>query len=132
MRGFNGFAGPATWMSVTKPLPASVKQGFLFPYDSWANRIATHRFVQDIPRGIGAPNDVALGKIETALPELAKHPVAIIWGSDDFCFNRHYFDRWKRILPQAESHYLEHTGHYLIEDETEGVIGLIRRHLIPA
>ncbi len=128
VRGFNGFAGPATWMAVTKPLPADVKRGFLFPYDSWANRIATHRFVQDIPRGIGAPNDVALAKIESALPELAQHSPQIIWGGEDFCFNRHYFERWKAILPQAESHFLEHAGHYLLEDEWERVIGLIERH----
>ncbi len=132
VRAFNAFAGPATWMAVSKPLPADVKAGFLFPYDSWANRIATHRFVKDIPRGIGAPNDIALGKVEAALPELTRHPVSIIWGADDFCFNRHYFKRWNEILPQAESHYLEKTGHYLIEDEPERVIGLIRRHLASA
>lgn len=129
VRAFNGFAGPAAWMSVTKPLPADVKAGFLFPYDSWANRIATHRFVQDIPRGIGAPNDVALAKIEAALPELAKHPVQIVWGGEDFCFNRHYYERWKTILPRADSHYLENTGHYLIEDARAEVIQLIERHL---
>jgi cis-3-alkyl-4-acyloxetan-2-one decarboxylase len=64
VRGFNGFAWPATWMAVTKPLPEPVKRGFLFPYDSWANRIATHRFVRDIPQGVGAPNDQALAQIE--------------------------------------------------------------------
>jgi haloalkane dehalogenase len=125
VRGFNGFAGPATWMAVTKPLPASVKQGFLFPYDSWANRIATHRFVKDIPRGIGAPNDIALNKIESALPELAKHPVRIIWGGDDFCFNRHYFARWTRLLPGAESFLLPDTGHYLLEDHPAIIAGQI-------
>ncbi len=42
VRGFNGFAGPATWMAVTKPLPDAVKRGFVFPYDSHsASRIAT-------------------------------------------------------------------------------------------
>jgi haloalkane dehalogenase len=116
-------------MAVTKPLPGDVKRAFLFPYDSWANRIATHRFVQDIPRGIGAPNDIALAKIEAALPELARHPVAIIWGGDDFCFNDHYFARWKSLLPAASSHYLEHTGHYLLEDAREKVTGLIAQHL---
>ena len=125
VRGLNGFAGPATWMSVTKPLPAAVKQGFLFPYDSWANRIATHRFVKDIPRGVGAPNDLALARIESALPELAKHSVHIIWGGDDFCFNRHYFNRWQALLPQAQTHYLEGTGHYLLEDQAELIERLI-------
>lgn len=130
VRGFNGFAWPATWMAVTKPLPPTVKAGFLFPYDSWDNRIATHRFVRDIPQGIGAPNDVALAKIESALPLLAEKSVRIIWGGQDFCFNRHYFERWKSILPNAESDYLSEAGHYLMEDARETVIPKIEQHFL--
>ena len=130
VRGFNGFAGPATWMAVTKPLPDAVKRGFLFPYDSWANRIATHRFVQDIPRGLGAPNDVALAKIESALPLLREYPVRIIWGGQDFCFNRHYFERWKGVLPKAEADFLAEAGHYLLEDAQSEAVGAIERHIM--
>lgn len=129
VRGGNGFAWPATWMAVSRPMPPAVKAGFLFPYDSWANRIATHRFVQDIPQGRGAPNDQALARIETALPELRNHDVRILWGADDFCFNRHYFDRWRAILPNAKADYLEGTGHYLIEDSPNQVIESIRAHI---
>jgi haloalkane dehalogenase len=132
VRGFNGFAGPATWMAVTKPLPAAVKRGFLFPYDSWANRIATHRFVRDIPTGRGEPSDAALAAIETQLPLLREKPVRIIWGGKDFCFNRHYFDRWVKSLPGAEATYLGHAGHYLLEDAREECLDLIRGHLFPA
>ncbi len=116
VRGFNGFARPATWMAVTQPLPAVVKRGFLFPYDSWANRIATHRFVRDIPTGRGEPSDAALAAIEAQLPLLREKSVRIIWGGQDFCFNRHYFDRWVKLLPGADATYLEHAGHYLLED----------------
>lgn len=130
VRGFNGFAWPATWMAVTKPLPESVRRGFLFPYDTWASRIATHRFVQDIPRGLGAPNDAALAKIESALPLLRERPVRIIWGGADFCFNQHYYDHWKTLLPNATADYLPEAGHYLLEDETEAAVGMIERHII--
>jgi pimeloyl-ACP methyl ester carboxylesterase len=129
VRGFNGFAWPATWMAVTKPLPDPVKQGFLFPYDSWANRIATHRFVRDIPQGKGAPNDAALATIERALPMLAHHSVRIIWGGEDFCFNRHYFERWSHLLPQADARYLRGVGHYLLEDDLTTVKNLISEHI---
>jgi pimeloyl-ACP methyl ester carboxylesterase len=129
VRGFNGFAWPATWMAVSKPMPEPVKRGFLFPYDSWANRIATHRFVEDIPRGLGKPNDVALAKIEAALPLLREHPVQIIWGGQDFCFNRHYFDRWQALLPNAEANYLNGAGHYLLEDAPDETLGGINRHI---
>jgi pimeloyl-ACP methyl ester carboxylesterase len=130
VRGFNGFAGPATWMAVTQPMPDAVKRGFLFPYDSWANRIATHRFVQDIPRRLGAPNDVALAKIEDALPLLRNHPVKIIWGGEDFCFNRHYFDRWQELLPNAGAEYLAEAGHYLLEDAQQTVVSGLDRHIL--
>ena len=129
VRGFNGFAGPATWMAVTKPLPDAVKRGFLFPYDSWANRIATHRFVQDIPKGLGAPNDIALARIESALPLLRERPVRIIWGGQDFCFNRHYFERWKGLLPNADAEYLTEAGHYLLEDAQSAVVRGIEQHI---
>lgn len=129
VRGFNGFAWPATWMAVTKPLPYAVKRGFLFPYDSWANRIATHRFVRDIPQGVGAPNDAALAKIKQALPLLREREVRIIWGGQDFCFNRHYFERWQVTLPNAAADYLDKAGHYLLEDAQQTVVGQIGKHI---
>jgi haloalkane dehalogenase len=129
VRGLNGFAGPATWMAVTKRLPGPVRDGFLFPYDSWANRIAVHRFVRDIPSGKGTASDSALAGIESSLPKLRERPIRIIWGARDFCFNRHYFERWRAILPEAKADYLADAGHYLIEDGREQVTGAIREHL---
>jgi pimeloyl-ACP methyl ester carboxylesterase len=129
VRGFNGFAGPATWMSVTKPLSAPVKAGFLFPYNNWANRIATHRFVVDIPSGRGKPSDAALAEIERRLPLLKDHPVRILWGGQDFCFNRHYFDRWTQIVPNAEATYFENAGHYVLEDADAECLAEIKRFL---
>jgi cis-3-alkyl-4-acyloxetan-2-one decarboxylase len=50
VRGLNGFAEPATWMAMaSRRLSWNERRGYLFPYDSWANRIAVHRFVRDIP-----------------------------------------------------------------------------------
>jgi pimeloyl-ACP methyl ester carboxylesterase len=129
VRGGNGFAWPATWMAVSKPLPDDVKRGFLFPYDSWANRIATHRFVVDIPSGRGTPSDRALAEIEQRLPLLREHDVAVIWGGDDFCFNRHYFARWSGLLPTANRQLLEGIGHYLIEDGGAPVVERIASHI---
>lgn len=130
VRGLNGFAWPATWMAVTKPLPRDVKRGFLFPYDSWAHRIATHRFVVDIPSGQGTASDAALAAVESCLPTLRERSVAIVWGGDDFCFNDHYFRRWQQLLPNATATYLQGTGHYLIEDARSGVISAIERHIL--
>jgi len=130
VRGFNGFAWPATWMAVTKPLTTDVKRGYLYPYDNWANRIATHRFVVDIPTGRGGANDRALAEVEQKLPLLRNKPVRILWGGRDFCFNRHYFDRWRQTLPEAGADYLAEAGHYVLEDARELCASEISRHLL--
>ena len=129
VRGLNGFAGPAAWMAVAKPLSRDVQRGFLYPYDNWANRIATHRFVVDIPSGKGSPSDRALAGVESKLDLLRDHPVRILWGGQDFCFTRHYFDRWRKILPDAKADYLDSAGHYVLEDEGEQCLGEILRFL---
>ena len=129
VRGANGFAWPATWMAVARPLPKSVKAGFLYPYNSWANRIATHRFVVDIPSGQGTPSDAALAGIESLLPELKSKSARILWGGQDFCFNRHYYDRWVKLLPKARSDYLTEAGHYLLEDEPDFTVAAIEEHI---
>ena len=49
IRGLNAFAGAAARIGVVNPMPAAVRRAYLAPYDSWANRISTSRFVQDIP-----------------------------------------------------------------------------------
>jgi cis-3-alkyl-4-acyloxetan-2-one decarboxylase len=129
VRGFNGFAGPATWMAVSRRLKPEVQRGYLFPYDSWANRIATHRFVVDIPTGRESPSARELAKIEGALPVLREKKTQILWGGRDFCFNRHFFDRWREIVPEARAEYFSDAGHYVLEDAGEGCLERIRQHL---
>lgn len=129
VRGLNGFAGPATWMAVTKPLATDAKRGYLFPYDNWANRIATHRFVVDIPSGRDRASDRALAEIESQLGVLNKRRVRILWGGKDFCFNRHYYDRWRQILPHAAADFFETAGHYVLEDEPVQCLQAIRSFL---
>jgi haloalkane dehalogenase len=131
VRGFNGFAWPATWMAVTTPLAPDVKRGYLYPYDNWANRIATHRFVVDIPTGRGSPSDRALAELEPRLSILRNRPARILWGGKDFCFNQHYYDRWRALLPTAQADYLESAGHYVLEDAglqcLDKIRGFLRR-----
>jgi len=116
VRGLNGFAGPAAWMSTARPLAPDVKRGFLFPYDSWSNRVAVHRFVQDIPMcGCHATRPV-LDEVEAKLPLLADREKMILWGGKDFCFNDHFLARWRAIFPQASVHRYAEAGHYLLED----------------
>lgn len=116
VRGCNGFAGPAVRMAVNHQLAPEVARGFLAPYDSWRNRVAVHRFVQDIPRRPGDPSWETLTAIEAQLSTLVLKPMLILWGGKDFCFNEHFYRQWRRRFPEARAHYFADAGHYLFED----------------
>ena len=49
IRGFNAFAFGATYLGTKKGLSREVRRGLTAPYNTWQNRLATLRFVQDIP-----------------------------------------------------------------------------------
>ena len=116
IRGFNAFAGPAANMSVRSPLSPKVRQGFLWPYRNWKDRVAIWNFVKDIPLGAGHPSYASLAAVESGLEYLKEKPVRILWGARDFCFNRHFLERWKALLPAAQATVYADCGHYLLED----------------
>lgn len=115
VRGLNGFAWPATFMATKRGLSAEVKKAYLAPYDSWKNRVAVSRFVQDIPLNEKHPSWRTLQKIEADLSKVTA-PKLIVWGGKDFCFNRGFFERWLEIYPDAEAHWIADAGHYVLED----------------
>jgi cis-3-alkyl-4-acyloxetan-2-one decarboxylase len=121
IRTFNGFAGPATTMAVTKKLSPLVKKGFVLPYDNFETRIATAKFVRDIPMSSEHPTYQTLSKIEEKLKSLNK-PVLILWGEKDFCFTMNFQKRWMDFFPKAKVKTYPDAGHYLIEDKKEEVI----------
>ncbi len=121
VRGLNGFAWPATFMTTKKRLPSLVKQAYLAPYDSWKSRIAVSRFVQDIPMSEAHPTWKTLKTIEDNLTKL-KVPKLIVWGGLDFCFNQSFFEKWISIYPDAEAHWIADAGHYVLEDAPKKAI----------
>lgn len=129
LRGLNAFARAAIFMAVSKKMRPKVAQGFLAPYDSWENRIALLRFVQDIPMNKEHPSWLTLAAIEAGLPLFAATPMLLCWGGADFCFDRHFYDEWRCRFPQAEAHYFTDAGHYLFEDALEDIAPLISRFL---
>lgn len=78
IRSFNGFAAPATFMAVTKKMNANVKAGFILPYHDFKSRIATAKFVRDIPMSEDHPTYKTLNQIESKLKELTM-PILILW-----------------------------------------------------
>ena len=129
VRGFNGFAGPATKMAVKKPFSKTEKEGYLLPYDNWANRVANLRFVQDIPTQPNQETFQVLAEIETFLPSLNDRDILLGWGLKDFCFTELFLERWKNFYPQAQVHAYPNSGHYILDDERDTLIPEIKSFL---
>ena len=116
VQGLNAFSGLAARVAFKKPVSAEVRKGYTGPYDSWANRIATLRFVQDIPLG---PEDAAwkiVASTEARLPDFVDKPCLLAWGEKDFVFDLHFLRKWEQIFPKAEVHSYPDCGHYILED----------------
>ena len=117
VRGANAFAWPATGMAMhRRKLSADEKRAYLWPYDSWANRVALDAFVKDIPLEKTHPSMQTLRKIEAALPKFSDRPALLAWGGMDFCFDDHFFQCWRAIFPRAQVEPYGDAGHYVLED----------------
>lgn len=123
VRGLNGFAGPAVRMAMhRRSLSGDEARSYLFPYDSWANRVAVSAFVRDIPMRPAHPTWQTLHEVEAGLTHFRDRPALIMWGGQDFCFNDHFLARWRELLPGAEVHRLADAGHYVLDDAREDVV----------
>ncbi|HVU38757.1 MAG TPA: alpha/beta fold hydrolase [Opitutales bacterium] len=125
VRGLNGFAGPAACMAVAKPLSANVKRGFLYPYRSWADRVAVYNFVKDIPLESSHPSLPALNAVESGLEKLRHKPMLLAWGLRDFCFTPAYLVEWRRRFPSAVVREFPDCGHYLPEDAGPELVSVV-------
>ncbi len=131
VRGFNGFAWPATWMAMHRRcLTPEEKSGYLFPYGSWSARVAVSAFVRDIPLSPAHPSWATLNAAEAGLAHFEDRPALIVWGGRDFCFNDSFLARWRELFPAARCERIADAGHYVLEDAAEEVIPLIREHLL--
>ncbi len=132
VRGFNAFALAASFVGCKRhPMPKDLRRAYRLPYDSWQNRIATLRFVQDIPLAAGDRNFDLVSEVAASLEQFRDLPMLICWGELDFVFDRHFRAEWERRFPKATVHSFADAGHYILEDAAEEVIPLISRFLAP-
>jgi len=120
--GGNAFAYGAVVMASRKGLAPAVRSGLLAPYNCWPNRIATLKFVQDIPLGPSDPSYATVRKAQESLHELTHLPILICWGMRDFVFTPAYLAEWRRRFPQAQVFSIADAGHYVLEDAADAVI----------
>lgn len=130
IQGFNAFARGAAWIGCKKnKMSAQLRQLYCSPYDSWQNRIATLRFVQDIPLSLEDPSYDLVRATAAGLNQFSTHPVCLCWGEKDFIFDRHFLERWREIYPRAEIYSFPDCGHYILEDARDDVVTIIRDFL---
>ena len=127
--GANAFAGGALFLGSETRLSPRVKKGLIAPYNSWRNRIAILKFVQDIPI---TPEDRSYGivdRVDRNLNRLDPDRIMLLWGTRDFVFDRHFLNEFKRRFPTSGTHVFEDAGHYLFEDKPGETLALIRSFL---
>lgn len=130
VRGFNAFSYTASHVCCKRgPMPREVRKMYRRPYDSWRNRIATLRFVQDIPLRPGDPSYAVVDEVEAKAGQLKHVPMLLCWGMRDFVFDRHFLALWEARFPEARVHRFDDCGHYVLEDASEEIIGLVQEFL---
>jgi haloalkane dehalogenase len=131
VRRFNAVSRGASWACCTRArLTKEVRDAYCAPYDSWENRIATLRFVQDIPISPGDRGYDLVNEVACKLGLFAETPVLICWGDRDFVFDHHFLAEWQRHLPHAEIHRFPDSGHYVLEDAKTEILPLVDRFLV--
>jgi haloalkane dehalogenase len=126
VRGFNAFSAGASYVGCKRnPMTPELRALYQFPYNSWQNRIATLRFVQDIPLFPGDRGYDLVSDVSNGIGQFSNLPILICWGELDFVFDRHFLDEWQQRFPNAEIHRYPDCGHYILEDAKEDLVPLI-------
>ena len=110
-------------------MAANIRAGYLAPYDSFENRIANLKFVQDIPMEPSVPSYSVMQYIEDNLKQFNGLSTLIIWGSEDFCFNIKFLNKWRELFPAAKVHEVCNAGHLVVEDASDEIIPWIAEFL---
>jgi haloalkane dehalogenase len=105
------------------------KRGYLWPYDSWAHRVAVSAFVQDIPMSPAHPTWQTLADVEAGLEQFRDREALMVWGGQDFCFNDSFLNRWRELLPAATVRRIADAGHYVLDDARAESVPLLKSFL---
>lgn len=126
----NAFARGAAWIGCTRQrMPRPLRDAYCAPYDTPAHRLATLRFVQDIPLRPGDPAYDLVTETQQRLSVFCDTPIMICWGGKDFVFDKHFLQEWQRQYPHADVHFFADCGHYILEDAQAEIGRLVETFL---
>ncbi|MCG8635188.1 MAG: alpha/beta fold hydrolase [Desulfobacterales bacterium] len=128
--GANIFAGGALYLGSENRLAPEVKKGLIAPYNSWKNRIATLKFVQDIPITPEDRSYSIVERVDRRLTRLKQDKLMFLWGTRDFVFDVNFLNEFQRRFPQTRAHVFHDAGHYLFEDKPRETLDLIKSFLV--
>ena len=123
------FARTASYFAFSKSVPKAVRKAYRAPYEPRERRVATRRFVEDIPLKTGDPAFATVAEVESALRQFSDRQALICWGMKDFVFTESFLATWKRHWPHAEVHEYPNCGHYVLEDAGDNILACIDRFL---
>lgn len=127
VRRMNAFSEVAARTCVTRrPMSREVRAAYTAPYDSYDNRIATLRFVQDIPLSPSDPGYDIVAETARGLDAFQSTPTKIFWGDKDFVFDAPFLHEWERRLPHADVTRFADCGHYVLEDAAEEILPAVQ------
>ncbi len=123
------FVRMTTSVGAFRKLTPEVVSGYRAPYTTRQRRDAIWDFVADIPFGPEHPTYTEMVTIASALPEVAKKPVKIIWGLKDPCFHREMLSKVAAHFPNAELVEIPDASHLVLDDAPQIAIPAIREFL---
>lgn len=129
--GFNAFVRAAV-MGCTfhkEKLTQPIRSGFLDPYGTPHDRLATLRFVEDVPLSSNHPTWDLVSSVDQKLQGLKEKPMLICWGERDWCFRPAFRLGWEERFPDAISHPFEDAAHFVLEDAHERITPLVHDFL---
>ncbi len=124
-RGLNAMLWAGLLMADRKKMRGAVRDGYLAPYNSWANRVVVQRFVEEIPLERDHPNRALMVHLDGELDGFRKLPLMVVWGLKDPVFHKGYLAGWRERFPDAEFHTFEDAGHFLLEEIPDRILPLV-------
>jgi len=122
----NMFATGIISLALERRLPADISNGYLLPYPTKESRQGILRFLEDLPVSPEDRSYEAVLEIEHGLWMFREHPICLLWGMDDWLFDRRCLARWAAYYPHASVTKIPDAGRYITEDAPDKIVSALK------